>query len=312
MVSSIFMLTIFHLPLKSIIFQPARLLHPLATIKWEKFDYKYPECPKSCALLHGRIYINTSQGQVYSTTVDFVQWTKLPPIPVKIREFTLSTYLNKLVAVGGERDKTALKEVWVYDEGEWQMSLPPMLTGRRHAVAVNTGGSPECLVVTGGYYGAWYQVSNRSEVLVDMEWSYVESVVSENFMCNELNPTVCGDNLYISDGYDSVYCKLEALLEARSQTDNGRTFSGKLWKQLRFYCKHIPVGLGQRLFVCDARGESNRIFTFSTTSNRWVYVADAPFTNWCGGQRTFTIPSGEVVHLAIDIGRMLKGSIKRK
>ena len=42
-------------------------------------------------------------------------------------------------------------KVWTSDDGtDWQLSLPPMSNKRCFPLAVNTGPSPECMIVAGG------------------------------------------------------------------------------------------------------------------------------------------------------------------
>lgn len=284
-----------------------------------RFDWKALAYPKvgcdskhryTCTYLNGTIYASLGEdGNVYSTSMDFTSWIPLPPIPKRIWDFTVATYDGKLVAVGGmvkvHRHYEGLAQLWVYDEGEWLESLPPMRTGRRGAFALNINKNPECLVVAGGYGGP-LEGFNTIEVLIQKQWSYVEPIPSE-YIAGGVEVNMCNGNMYVNGNHRVAYCKLDALLATRTCTNIEDSASRGLWKMTHLYEGHIPASIRQQLYVFELYRKSRRIYAFSTVSQYWVYVADSPFNHF---DYLITLPSGEIVMLSRTA--ILKASMRSK
>jgi hypothetical protein len=103
---------------------------------------------------HGLISVMQFKDKLIAQTVyhlwesnnDFSHWNRLSPLPSG-----LSTYHSQLVLVGGQLNGCPTNKVWVSDDGySWNTSLPSMPTAREFPIVVNTG-TPEYLLVAGGY-----------------------------------------------------------------------------------------------------------------------------------------------------------------
>ena len=133
---------------------PADVLHPLATIQWETC-WELEDIFSNyigTVVLDDKLYLGVMGEMVLvEFSANLAAWKMLPLTPVEC--FGLSTYHSQPVLVGGWLNGTSSNKLWVYDNDTWHCSLPPMMTGRRYPVVVNTG-TPEHLVVAGGYHCA--------------------------------------------------------------------------------------------------------------------------------------------------------------
>ena len=143
-------------------------------------------------LLSGQIYVLTSQYKekkcyIYTISTDdltarLVSAVEIPELNVAFS--TISTYHSQLVLIGGKNvEGDDVNSAYVSSDGiNWQPSLPPMPTRRHWVIAVNIGGSPECLVVAGGFQGQCPGVpALQVEVLLENVWYTVDPLP---FRCN--------------------------------------------------------------------------------------------------------------------------------
>ena len=282
-----------------VLLQAKDLLHPLVRFDWVALTY--PEVQENskyrytCTYLNGKIYASLGEdGNVYSTSMDFASWTPLPPIPKKIWDFSISTYGGKLIAVGGMFNYEGLTQLWVYDEGEWQESLPPMQTGRRGAFVLNINRNPECLLVVGGYGGPLEGI-DKIEVFTQNRWWYVEPIPTKYHVIGGVEANISNGNLYVNQSHYVAHCKLDALLATRSCVNIEDSTSEGLWKETHLFVNHIPGSIEEQLYVFELYKKTRRIYAFSTVSQYWVYVADAPFNHF---DSLITLPSKEIVMLS--------------
>ena len=180
-------------------------------------------------------------GMVLEFSADLAAWKVLPLPPAS--DFGLSTYHSQLVLVRGKLDLTISNKLWAYDNDAWYCSLPPMPTGRKHPVVVNTG-TPEYLVVAGGYKYYYANPVEVVEVLMEGQWVSCAPLYSK--------PTDGGihnGNLYFSCYRSSVvYCQLESLVKECVQP-NGVSDTGELWNCLPDPNPDVMVGYGKFL-IC--------------------------------------------------------------
>ena len=213
---------------------PADILHPLATIQWETCWKLEGTCDfpgTSTVVLDDKLYLGVSDltgaGMVLEFSADLAAWKVLPLPPVS--DFGLSTYHSQLVLVGGKLNMngTTSNKLWVYDNDAWHCSLPPMPTGRKYPVVVNTG-TPEYLVVAGGY--PYHADPIEVEVLMEGQWVSCAPLYSKP----RHGAGIHNGNLYFScpDRDSVVYCQLESLVKACVQPD-GVSDTGGLWNCLQ-------------------------------------------------------------------------------
>ena len=214
----------------------------------------------------------------------------------KFRHFTLTTYHSRLVLVGGlagesvfnpEAKTMVVSDLWTSADGtRWEKSLPPMPTSRS-AVAVVNPGTPDCLVVIGGYCSGRYPVT-AVEVLLEGEWFSLQSLPCP--VRGYVRATLHNGNLYLTSDYaqDMYYCRLESLLTTRD-----RTKIAGLWKKMNSP-SFILKSIGQHLVAFGCHGVINLrpfdnmfrlgglnhlqklLHAYCPSTQSWVCVGTAP------------------------------------
>ena len=147
-------------------------------------------------------------------------WTKLSTLD--IIQHALTTYRSKLVLVGGRTysDLTACRELWTSEDGiSWQPSLLPMPTCRYGVAAISTG-SPEYLIVAGGYGNDNQPVDNVEVLLVEEQWVTVESL--PYYPHGFYMPGIHNGNVYLVSNREGYYCKLSMLLSAIAKVTSNK------------------------------------------------------------------------------------------
>ena len=270
---------------------PADILHPLATIQWETCWELEGILRNYCktVVLDDKVYLGVTcderqSGMVLEFSADLAAWKVLPLPPAS--DFELSTYHSQLVLVGGKLNGTTSNKLLVYDNDAWHCSLPPMPTGRKRPVVVNTG-TPEYLVVAGGYQYAGPSIV-VVEVLVEGQWVSCAPLYSK-----PRDGCIHNGNLYFScQGSSVVYCQLESLVKACVQPD-GVSDTGDLWNFLPdpdVYCIMGVVAYGKFL-ICLALG--GFLHALSPDTGSWVHVGRLDT-----GGRLMTLCTGELATLS--------------
>ncbi len=144
---------------------------------------------------------------------------------------SLTTYQSKFVLVGGRHPSTdeLTNSLLTSTTGlDWKPSLRAMPTRRNWTSSVS-GGSPEVLVVAGGY-GSHYEDLDVVEVLLNDHWTTADSLPSS---CCYMRSTFHEGNFYFTGGYGKreilFICSLESLTASAS---NGRTRRQTVWRTL--------------------------------------------------------------------------------
>ncbi len=143
---------------------------------------------------------------------------------------SLTTYQSKFVLVGGEHPSTLepTNSLLTSTTGlDWKPSLRAMPTHRSSASSVS-GGSPEVLVVAGGFGGSHGEDLDVVEVLLNDHWTTADSLPSS---CWYMRSTFHEGNFYFTGGYRKrkilFICSLESLTASAS---NGRTRRQTIWR----------------------------------------------------------------------------------
>ena len=276
---------------------PADVLHPLATIEWETC-WELKDIFSSyigTVVLDDKLYLGVTcdgkdgwqSGMVVEFSANLAAWKVLPLTPAVC--FGLSTYHSQLVLVGGLvggwLNGTNSNKLWVYDNDTWHCSLPPMMTGRRYPVVVNTG-TPEYLVVAGGYHHA--QPTEVVEVLMEGQWVSCAPLYSKPRYGGIHN-----GNLYFvnCERNSVVYCQLESLVKACVHPD-GVSDIGGLWNCLpvREYITGM-VAYGKFLICQTLSDLSDDHHALSPDTESWVHVGRL------GTGRLITLCTGELVEI---------------
>ena len=314
------------------------ILHPLATVDWE-------ECPgcklKSDTLLTSQavairdaFYVATTD-KIHATTTKLTSWTAHDP-PEGLECFGLTSYYSQLLVVGGEERGKVTNKVWTSDNTTyWQSSLPPMPNKQRFPLAINTGPSPECVIVAGGERED-STIITVVEVLLEEQWFTVPSTLVDPYNASFQNGIVIFFNSNEANEVNLiVYCRLQSLLAACMQShdlshdsipEGSSSLQSTLWKSIRLpYKWNYPMYFGQRLttnaypdtrlYIFYPQRTNTACHTFSdenVASQPWVYAGDLPEAH--STVLVMTISTKEVFAIAADDDRMvhkvLKGSLR--
>ena len=280
-----------------------------------------------CVCLNGRIYLGgggtggkkISSSKIFISSSNLESWTT-QTTPTYF--FALTTYHSQLVLVGGNETSTEeiTNKLWVSDGANinWQPSLPPMPTKRSWSSAISAG-SPECLIVAGGWKGE-EQETDAVEVLTQGWWSTVQSLPKHIAHAKII---LYNENLYIMGGFEQkdkvFYCKLASILVAAAYT----TKVDDLWSQFTGPTLYSsPAVFGQQLITVGGfsytYGVTCKIHVHSSLTEKDMHVGDVPIKlkSTC----TAVLPSGELLVIggfdgagfSSRIDRVFKASVSGK
>ena len=301
-------------------------MSPLANLEWseDSCDWHGGTAPSQVVILRDKVYVGvTSQqirrsgctvrsarsiGELHSTT-DFSSWTSLA-VPAGIKKFGLGTYQSQLVLVGGvNQTNEVVGDVWVSEDGtKWQQSesLPPLPTRCQQPAVINTG-SPEYLLVAGGYrHSIPFGMLDTVYVLGEWQWFFVQRLPVP---CGAINFTIYNGNLYLSGREMSTcYCKVDSLIAACDLVTSGGTFE-LLWRTLKMESLTLyPVSFGRQLVAVRMyRGmrTNAEVHAYHPFTQSWVHVGSLPTTE--RPACAFVHTTGELVVLCHVIARPLTG-----
>lgn len=236
------------------------------------------------------MYVGGGRYHLYQSSADLTSWTRVTTPTVS---YALTTYQSQLVLAGGEEVtdmisdtahplQNATDKLWTSDSDSswnWQASLPPMLTKRSKATAINTG-TPEYLVVAGGIGGIGVYELDTVEVLAERKWSTVQQLPK---LCSSMKSVLCGGTLYLMGGgsqdCDVYYCKVEHLL------------ADIPWSILTVPSKRsFPASLKQQLIAFD---RNFKMLAYSSLTKSWVHFGNMPFQKLDAAPAV--LPTGQLV-----------------
>ena len=150
------------------------------------------------------------------------------------RYMSLTTYQDKLVAVGGQHPSTheVTDQLLTSATGEdWQPSLPPMPTKRYYTSSVSAG-SPEVIIVAGGR-GSDGSSLHTVEVLLGDQWSTAHPLPTP---CWRMRSSLHEGNFYFTGGYkqrNAIYtCSCTSLITSCGLTGNDTSTTTPVWREL--------------------------------------------------------------------------------
>ena len=193
-------------------------------------------------------------------------------------------------------------DVWASVDGtEWKQSesLPSLPTPCHETAVINTG-SPEYLIVAGGY-SIYMEPLDTVTVLDEGQWYLVQRLP---LPYGAIEYTIHNGNLYLFGNSIlrpySYYCEMDSLMTACEMVKSGTTmFEGQSvsWKTLRRGRLSCPVSFGQHLVAMkiDNMRSHNKILAYHPFTQSWVHVGNLPRTE--GLECTFVHTTGELVLL---------------
>jgi hypothetical protein len=272
--------------------------------------------------LNGKLYVLGMQHKLYacSDTEELISWDMFS---VPVRGSGLGTYNSNLVLAGG----TSTNKVWVSDTGiNWKPSLPPLQTRRYRPCLINTG-SPEYLIIAGGFEDSRCKAVRNStvlkvEVLVGKQWLSIQSLPKPYYYC--LGPLIHDRILYLNlvdrskDFISYIYCEMDALVKACANVSRMAN-PGPLWKELSgsedVECCCLTSFRKKLIIIPNALVYWNSDWTSicarspsSGSETSWISVGESP-----GGISAAThLPTGELVVVGVrdNRGALLKASTR--
>lgn len=286
------------------------ILHPLANMAWEECAPLPLALREStqCVLVKGQLCVGT-EYTVHVASPDLKSWKKMVTCN---HDFALASYDSQILTIGG-LDSTRNREItdrsWIVNFNKCEClpsSLPPMLTKRHSASAVNIE-SAMSLVVAGG--ADENKVIDSVEVMLNGRWSFVQSLFTPLF---GLRSVVHDDSLFFMGGasYDVYHCKVEDILQACANTESKCKDPCSLWSRFpSLLGQKSPVSFGKHLVVVGV--EQTTFFTeiqaYSSTTQPapWVGVADVP--NELKHCASLILPTGEILVMGKESKDVFKG-----
>ena len=196
--------------------------------------------PTHCVVLHDIVAVMGKEGwvsgggnRVHISSTNLRSWTttRLP-----YHFMSLTTYQDKLVAVGGRNPSTleVTNQLLTSVTGEdWQPSLPPMPTKRYDTSSVSAE-SPEVIVVAGGK-DSYEKNLHTVEVLQGDQWSIAHPLPAP---CSRMRSSFHEGNFYFTGGddnqRDTIYtCSSTSLITSCGLTGNDTSTTTPVWKKLK-------------------------------------------------------------------------------
>ncbi len=184
---------------------------------------------------------------------------------------------------------------------DWKPSLRAMPTCRYYPSSVS-GGSPEVLVMAGGYDSPGEEL-DVVEVLLNDHWMTVDSLP---YSCSNMRSTFHEGNFYFTGGWDKekilFICSLESLIASASNA-NGRTIPLTIWRTVTTSTRTsaITSSLSNLIGIDDY----STVRIYSNKTEKWIGTTsegDGPGHKYNSGYIATAVLSTGQLLVAIDDG----------
>ncbi len=205
---------------------------------------------------------------------------------------SLTTYQSKFVLVGGRHPSTdeLTNSLLTSTTGrDWKPSLRAMPTRRSWTSSVS-GGSPEVLVVAGGW-DSQYEELDVVEVLLNDHWTTADSLPSS---CLNMRSTFHEGNFYFTGGHDKreilFICSLESLIASAS---NGSTRTQTIWRTVTTLADILAiVSYVSNLIGID---RYSTIRSYSNKTEEWIETTSEGDRPVSGCVATAVVSTGQLL-----------------
>ena len=241
---------------------------------------------------------------IYTPTTDMWDLMDTP-----VYWFALTTYHSQLMLVGGREYSPSnefTNELWTLSEdGQWQETLPPMISKRHSACAVSYGVNH--LLVAGGV--VLDGISNTVEVYdgTYSHWSFAQPLPMGYY---NLKSAILDDSeqpvgkcwcLMGGSGHDLeekavYYASLDSLVASSMPSETSQPLP--VWKRLTDAPNPFDstAVFGSRLIAVGGEGilsSTSTVHAYSFQTNSWIHVGDMPFgvSSTC----SVVLPTGELM-----------------
>lgn len=220
------------------------ILHPLAGFYWSKVcSLSWPHHGfVQCVLVNNKLYVLAENCTKLYVCSHIEQQNLWKSFDVPAAGSALGRYCSQVVLAGGEVIPFDFTDkVWASTDGiNWELSLPHLSEKRSLSCLANTG-SPEYLVVIGGYgLENVHHWIDKVEVLIGDQWLSIQPLPIGKYCDVCKGSLVHNGYLYLSVGLSSCtdgaifYCKVESLVEHAKAALGGisQLNSRNLWQEL--------------------------------------------------------------------------------
>ena len=228
-------------------------------------------------------------ARLYIYTPTTYTWSH---INTPVYYFALITYHSQLVLVGGaeyvgeRRDGPVTNKLWTLAEhDQWRETLPPMITKRHSASAVEFADN---ILVAGGSI-------DIVEVYNGRHWTKAQCLRKH---CRDMKSTVVNGHWYLmgggKQGKEVYYASLDSLVASCQPSEKPLP---SVWKRLPDipHERSSTAVFGNRLIAVGGgyRSSSSSIHAYSPHTQSWVHVGGIPdgFHSTC----TAVLPTGELM-----------------
>ena len=277
------------------------ILHPLASLKWRKCR-RLPVgmCDAQAVWLGDKLYVGG--GWTLGSTRDaarlYIYTPTTDTIDTPVYRFALITYHSQLVLVGGReyvgegRDGPVTSKLWTLTEhDQWRETLPPMITKRYRASAVEFAGK---IIVAGGTDDEMESI-DIVEVYNGHHWTKAQCLPKPDY---NMKSTVLDGHWYLmgggGQGKEVYYAPLDSLVASCQPSEKPLP---SVWERL----PDVPhegsstAVFGNRLIAVGGGypSPSSSIHAYSPNTQSWVHVGDMPveLCYTC----TAVLPTGELM-----------------
>ena len=282
------------------------LLHPMTSINWRQTAPLPP--------VRGGIGVGRLQCVVIGQEVFVVGWApdaggytvvvyhiksdswnihSWPPT----RYAALTTYHSQLVLIGGVEIGTGrvTNRVFVWQEGEWHPSLPPMTVARRSTSAVSSGN----LIIVASGVTSPRSLPESSTDAVELfnghSWMMAQSLP---VACSSINLVLVNCELYLNGtiglGREVFRATVQSIVNS---TENDS--QSQVWTRLPPVPHLIDSSVGYNNKILAFEGGLGLpravIHAYFPPTQSWVHVEDAPAPHFIFRSCALTLPTGDLM-----------------
>ena len=285
------------------------ILHPLASLEWRQCRGPPVEVAKAQSVcLKEKVYMGggdtpgsiRADARLYIYTPATDTWSTLN---TPIYHFAITTYHSQLVLVGGWDYASDLhtNRLWTLSEDcQWQETFPPMPTPCGTDVSAVSHGD-HLLVISSEHEN----YDDKAYVYNGHHWASVPYSTQHTFTY-DIKSILYDGCWYImrtvpSSQRKEVYsASLDSLLASCQPSETLQPSS--VWKRLadNISCRDCyPAVFGNRLVVVAAGRDSvyttTSLYAYSSSTESWVHIGDAPDSVWSYAPCAIVLPSDELM-----------------
>lgn len=207
-------------------------------------------------------------------------WTKSPPLPIKIDHTTMVSYNDKLYLVGGFlEDKNPTDKVWIYDPGNQTWTEGAPLSSPRGALAAEV--IDGTIYAIGGVNSTHNPVTtNEAYNIMNNSWSLKEPMSKPK---HHVASAVINDSIYVLGGRLLGNGKPSEINEALTNMDDNSRYDPKTNKWVELEPMQVRRSgftaseMNGQIYVFGGQivdGATNKVESYNPVTNSWTSLPD--------------------------------------